>query len=74
MRSCVYQIFLNFMEDLSPHRTQVATVLIIFDVVLAMLLSIRSALDTKIKLTATSSFMILLKELIFLASFLQPNL
>ena len=62
------------MEDLSLYSTQVATVLILFDVVLAMLLSTRTKYETK-KLIVTSSLMILFKELIlFSASLLQPNL
>ena len=50
--------------------TQVATALILFDVVRAMQLSIGTKYETK-KLIAILSLMILLKELIiFLASFL----
>ena len=67
------------MESLSLYNTQVATVLILFDVVLAMLLSIRTKYEIKklivISLIAVSSLTFLLEELItFLASFLQPNL
>ena len=75
MKCYKHQIFLNLMEDLSLHSMQVTTVSILFDVVLAMLQSIRSKYETKKKLIAISSLMILLKELIiFLASFLQLNL
>ena len=62
----VYPIFLNLTYHCS---TQVATILIFFDVVLATLLSICTKYETK-KLIAISSLMILLIELaIFLASF-----
>ena len=63
MKRYVYQILLRFMEGLSLYNTQAATVLILFDVVLAMLLSIRTKYETQKKGIATSSLMILLKEL-----------
>ena len=43
----VYLIFLYFREDLSLYSTQVATVLTLFDVVLAMLLSVPTKYETK---------------------------
>ena len=61
-------------QGLSLHSMQVATVLVLCDV-LAMLLSIRTKYETKKRLIAISSLMVLFKELvIFTASFLQPNL
>ena len=59
----MYQIFLNFMKDLTLCTTQVATVLILFDVVLVMWLSISTKYETK-ELIAILSSMILLKKLI----------
>ena len=49
-----YQIFLNFMKGLS---LQVATVVILLDAVLAMLLSIGTKYETK-KLIAISSLFV----------------
>ena len=63
------------MTGLSLYSTQIATVLILFDAVLAILLSIGTKYETKKKHVATSSLMILLKEIIiFSAYFLQLNL
>ena len=56
----LYEIFLNCMEGLSICSTQVAAVLILFDDVLAMSLSISTKYEKK-KVIATSSLMILLK-------------
>ena len=58
----LYKIFLHFVEGLSLYSTQVATALILFDVVLAMLQSIGTKYETK-KLIVISSLMILLKKL-----------
>ena len=63
------------MESLSLCSTQVVTVLIIFDAVLAMLLSIRTKYET-IKVNCYFIFNDSAQRtyIYFLASFLQPNL